>query len=55
MRIEPVKNPQKAEFRCIKCNKWSIKVYADLDGKPFIDYYCETCKPLEAQEEVTRP
>lgn len=22
----------------------TVAVYADLDGKPFVDYYCESCR-----------
>jgi len=47
---------------CIKCGKKSLTgdetkdhigriitevFYADLDGKPFTDYYCQSCKPIE--------
>jgi len=46
MKIIPI-NPPKPEFyfTCVHCNKKSSSLtgYADLDGKPFQDYYCETC------------
>lgn len=34
-------------LECIKCGKKTQSdrepVYADLDGKPFVDYYCKPC------------
>lgn len=37
-------------YRCVSCKKGlallsrdNEPAYADLDGKPFVDYYCATC------------
>lgn len=47
-------------FRCIKCGKvyhsthdaaLFINVYADLEGSPFTDYYCERCRKIIAWDE----
>ena len=33
---------------CFNCNKrlysWEEDIFADLEGKPFKDYYCKACK-----------
>jgi hypothetical protein len=29
-----------------------VAAYADLDGKPFIDYYCEPCAEVVAPKQV---
>jgi len=42
MKLQKVK-PPKMLYTCIKCGKKTPEVYADLDGKPFVDYYCEEC------------
>jgi hypothetical protein len=37
-------------IKCVRCHGTSFvgkgghKVYADLDGVPFVDYYCEPCR-----------
>lgn len=32
---------------CVVCGTWlhsnKHKIFADLDGTPFVDYYCEEC------------
>lgn len=36
-------------LRCVRCEgrnfyaRTSAKMYADLDGMPFVDYYCDLC------------
>ena len=44
MRLEKV-SPPDFWFACKGCNKTvsSRDAYADLDGKPFTDFYCENC------------
>ena len=47
MNIQPVNNHETFTCICIKCEKVlkgkELK-FADLDGKAFVDYYCENCK-----------
>ena len=50
---------------CVKCGKRTYsdtkQFYADTEGKPFVDYYCETCSPVlcaayaEHREELGKP
>ena len=48
MNLQPVA-PEEPAFRvkCAVCGKegWSSEGdwFADLDGEPFVDYYCERC------------
>ena len=46
MRLEPV-NPPRGDVRvlCRRCGSWedSSRAWADLDGKPFADFYCHDC------------
>jgi hypothetical protein len=46
MRLAPVQqsNPP-IKLQCVKCGKMvdADKLLADLDGKPFVDYYCKEC------------
>lgn len=30
-------------FVCFQCGKRAQKVYANLDGKAFVEYYCQAC------------
>ena len=36
---------------CVSCNKLfpACDLYADLEGREYVDYYCETCKPKEKE------
>lgn len=29
--------------RCILCGKWTGRVLADVNGRPFEDFYCDHC------------
>lgn len=50
MNMQPVSvNPSAGPLRfiCTNCGRWADQaqatVYADLDGVPFVDYYCAPC------------
>ena len=32
-------------MQCVECHKWTDfnHLHADLDGKAFVDYYCDAC------------
>lgn len=52
VKCDPFEN--KIIVRCLKCFEYvPLKhAYADLDGKPFIDYYCPTCAGSLIHQEV---
>lgn len=45
--VPPAEAP--VSYRCLGCEKWKTirqagpSVYADLDGKAFVAYYCAPC------------
>ena len=45
MNLQPVKMRKEINqtLYCVQCRRWAQEVFADLDGKPFIDYYCLEC------------
>ena len=43
MNLQPVKQQEGYLIRCVRCNVWSRDLVADLDGRPFLDYYCPQC------------
>jgi len=46
MNLVPVTPPREGQrLLCCRCNHWApiANMLADLNGKPFIDYYCKTC------------
>jgi phage FluMu protein Com len=45
MNLQPVAMRKEIAqvIRCIRCKCWAQEVYADLDGKAFVDYYCPEC------------
>lgn len=48
VKIEQIKKVfgTNVKVRCVGCQEifWVCDMYADLSGKPFIDYYCKECK-----------
>lgn len=48
VKIEQIKKifGTNVKVRCVGCQEifWVCDMYADLSGKPFIDYYCKECK-----------
>lgn len=48
-----------ARLQCVKCGNWCLPrhLHADLDGKPFVDYYCNLCVFAESEmhEHVVKP
>ena len=60
MNLQPVPIAQSGslKFACVKCGDivWQsvdTPVFADLDGEPFIDYYCHHCAET-LKREATR-
>jgi hypothetical protein len=43
MRLQVVKMRPGQVLQCCRCLRMSRDVFADLDGKPFIAYYCVAC------------
>ena len=45
------------QIPCVKCHTpvWFHHAYADLDGKPFEDYYCAPCAMQLQPSAFNRP
>jgi len=43
--INPAPAPGRMRLTCCHCHRWfdAATGYADLDGKPFVAYYCRPC------------
>ena len=55
MRLEITKGKPPVEVRCVKCLRLvplGHNVYADLDGAPFVDYYCVECLDAEVTDYI---
>ena len=57
--LQPVNPPGPCfRFLCVKCGRREQSIttdgrenaYADLNGKPFVDYYCLKCAEEEGQQ-----
>ncbi len=40
---EPNTSSSKYLFTCIRCGKQTQKACANLEGKAFVEYYCQDC------------
>lgn len=50
MKLVRIRPPSWAAL-CVRCGR--LAAWADLDGKPFQDYYCDKCADQLRQKGVT--
>ena len=43
MRLEKVELREGERVKCCKCLWMVEEAWADLEGEPFVDYYCRKC------------
>lgn len=53
MRLQRVTPPGDSKLRCAGCGRWygMRSMVADLDGRPFVDYYCPGCVLKDPERE----
>lgn len=42
MNLQPITPNPGRPLRCVRCGQWRA-IFADLAGRPFVDYYCADC------------